>query len=87
MRPKASWAIDSDTMRARGIIVKWSLREIIALFAIDSDTMRARGIILSKIQLVGQKDQEKNFTWLKLDLNPFLSPKSLPFSVLVGYNI
>ena len=29
---KAEWTIASEPIRARGIIVKWSLRDIIALF-------------------------------------------------------
>ena len=42
----------------------------------------------SKIQLVGQKYRDKTtFSWLKLDVNPFLPPKSARFSLLVGYNI
>ena len=42
----------------------------------------------SKIQLVGQKYREyKNFSYLKLDFNPVLPPKSARFSLLVGYNI
>ena len=42
----------------------------------------------SKIQLVGQKYREqKNFSWLKLDFNHFLPPKSPHYSLLVGYNI
>ena len=41
-----------------------------------------------KIQLVGQKYREsKNFSYLKLDFNPFLPPKSARFSLLLGYNI
>ena len=42
----------------------------------------------SKIQLVGKKYGVKTtFSWLKLDVNPFLPPKSARFSLLVGYNI
>ena len=42
----------------------------------------------SKIQLVGQKiSRQNNFSKLKLDLNPFLPPKSRRFALLVGYNI
>ena len=57
--------------------------------AIDSEPIRARGkLLISKIKLVGQKYREQNnFSYLKLDLNPFLSPKSRRFSLLVGYNI
>ena len=55
----------------------------------DWEAMRARGIYrFSKIQLVGQKNI---FRKLKLDFNPFLSPKHNKyggrFSLLVGYNI
>jgi len=47
-----------------------------------------RNNCLSKIQLIGQKYREQtNFSSLKLDFNPFLSPKSPRFSLLVGYNI
>ena len=46
-----------------------------------------RNNCFSKIELVGQKYGEKNFSWLKLDFNPFLSQKSLRFLLLVGYNI
>ena len=47
-----------------------------------------RNNCFSKIQLVGQKYREQNnFSQLKLDFDPFLSPKSLRFSLLVGYNI
>ena len=64
MRAKAEWALDSQAMRSRGIIV------------------------FSKIQLVGKKYGDKTtFSWLKLDVNPFLPPKSPRFSLLVGYNI
>ena len=42
----------------------------------------------SKIQLVGQKYREwKNFSHLKVHFNPFLSPKNVRFSLLVGYNL
>ena len=43
----------------------------------------------SKIQLVAQKYRDKkiNFSYLKLDFNPFLPPKSRLFSLLVGCNI
>ena len=41
----------------------------------------------SKIQLVGQKYQDKTTLASKLDVNPFLPPKSRCFSLLVGYNI
>ena len=42
----------------------------------------------SKIQLVGQKYREsKNYSYLKLDFNPYLPSKSARFSLLVGYNI
>ena len=42
----------------------------------------------SKIQLVGQKYRErKYFSYLKLDFNPFLPPKTRRFLLLVGYNI
>ena len=47
-----------------------------------------RNNCFSKIQLVGQKYRDKTtFSWLKLDVNPFLPPKSARFSLLVGYNI
>ena len=47
-----------------------------------------RNNCFSKIQLVGQKYRdEKNFSQLKLDFNPFLPPKSPRFLLLVGYNI
>ena len=46
-----------------------------------------RNICFSKIQLLCQKYREwKTFSQLKLDFNPFLSPKSPRFSLLVGYN-
>ena len=42
----------------------------------------------SKIQVVGQKYRDKTtFSWLKLDINPFLLPKIRFSSLLVGYNI
>ena len=42
----------------------------------------------SKIQLVGQKYREwKNFSYLKVHFNPFLSPENARFSLLVGYNL
>ena len=64
VRPKAEWAINSEAMRARGIIV------------------------FSKIQLVGQKCRDKTtFSWLKLDVNPFLPTKIRRSSLLVRYNI
>ena len=47
-----------------------------------------RNNCFSKIQLVGQKYREqKNFSCLKLDFNPFLPPNSRRFSLLMGYNI
>ena len=47
-----------------------------------------RNNCFSKIQLVGQKYRDKTtFSWLKLDVNPFLQPKIRRFSLLVGYNI
>ena len=47
-----------------------------------------RNNCFSKIQLVGQKYRDKTtFSWLKLDVNPFLPPKSARFSLLVAYNI
>ena len=60
-----------------------------AEWAIDSEAMRARGTIycVSKIQLVGQKYRDKTtFSWLKLDVNPFLPPKIRRSLLLVGYN-
>ena len=66
-----------------------SIAQTKAEWAIDSGAIRARGIIVfSEIQLVGQKYREyKKFSFLKLDFNPFLPPKSRRFSLLVGYNI
>ena len=47
-----------------------------------------RNNCFSKIQLVGQKYRErKNFSYLKLDFNPFLPPKRARLLPLVGYNI
>ena len=51
-----------------------------------------RNNCFSKIQLVGKKNIETNiFRKLKLDINPFLTAKTLQiwraFSLLVGYNI
>ena len=47
-----------------------------------------RNNCFSKIQLVGQKYRDKTtFSWLKLDVNPFLPPKIRRSSLLVGYNI
>ena len=47
-----------------------------------------RNNYFSKFQLVGQKHREqKIFSFLKLDFNPFLPPKSRRFSLLVGYNV
>ena len=65
MRLKASWAIDSEAMRARGIIV-----------------LVLNPTSWSKISRI-----KKNSSELKLDFNPFFAPKSLRFSLLVGYNI
>ena len=64
MRPKTEWAIDSEAMRARVIIV-----------------------LVKSNWLVNNIENKKNFSYLKLDLNPFLLPKSGRFSLLVGYNI
>ena len=47
-----------------------------------------RNNCFSKIQLIGQKCQElKRFSYLKMDFNPYLPPKSRRFLLLVGYNI
>ena len=47
-----------------------------------------RNNCFNKIQLVGKKYRDKTtFSWLKLDVNPFLPPKSARFLLLVGYNI
>ena len=47
-----------------------------------------RNNCFSKIQLVGKNiENKKNFSWLKLDFNSFLPPKSPRFSLLVAYNI
>ena len=47
-----------------------------------------RNNCFSKIQLVGQNYRDKTtFSWLKLDVNPFLPPKIRRSSLLVGYNI
>ena len=70
--------------------VRLGCESIAAKWDIDLDAMRARGIIVfvKLIQLVGQKyPEQKNFTQLKLDFNPFLPPKSPHFLLLVGYNI
>ena len=50
--------------------------------------MRARGIIvLVKFNQLVKNIEKKKISQLKLDLNPFLPPKSPRFSLLVGYNI
>ena len=55
VRPRANWAIDSEAMRARGIIVL---------------------VKSNLLHVVGQKYRDKTtFSWLKLDVNPFLPPK------------
>ena len=47
-----------------------------------------RNNCFSRIQLVGQNYRDKTtFSWLKLDVNPFLPPKIRRSSLLVGYNI
>ena len=47
-----------------------------------------RNNCFSKIQLVGKKiSRQNNFSYIKLDLNPFLPQKSRRFALLVGYNI
>ena len=62
---------------------------IAAEWAIDSKAMRARGIIIlvKSNWLVKNIENKKIFSYLKLDFNPFLAPKSRHFSLLVGYNI
>jgi len=57
--------------------------------SIDSEAMRARGIIVlvKSNQLVKNIENKKKISFLKLDFNPFLPPKSRRFSLLVGYNI
>ena len=52
-------------------------------WAIDSEAMRVRGIIV----LVKSYRDKTTFSWLKLDVNPFLPPKIQRSSLLVGYNI
>ena len=45
-----------------------------------------RNNCFSKIQLVRQKCRDKTtFSWLKLDVNPFLPPKIRRSLLLVGY--
>ena len=46
-----------------------------------------RNNCFSRIQLAGQKYRENNFSWLKLDFNPFFAAKKPALSLLVGYNI
>ena len=47
-----------------------------------------RNNYFSKIQLVGQKYREqKIFSYLKLDFNPFFRQKAGAFRYYVGYNI
>ena len=52
MRPKAEWAVDSEAMRAGGIIV-----------------LVKSNYSWSKIS------RQNNFSWLKLDFNPFFAAK------------
>ena len=45
-----------------------------------------RNNCFNKIQLVGQKiSRQNNFSYLKLDFNPFLPPKSRRFALVVGF--
>ena len=54
-----------------------------------TQAVRARGIIafVKSNYLVKNIEKQKNFSYLKLDFNPFLLPKSQRFSLVVGYNI
>ena len=66
-----------------------SIAQTKAEWAIDSGAIRARGIIVlvKSNWLVKNIENRKKFSYLKLDFNPFLPPKSRRFSLLVGYNI
>ena len=61
--------------------------------AIDLEAMRARGIIVlvKSNQLVKKISRLNIFPKIKLDIDPFLTPKDYKyggrFSLLVGYNI
>ena len=56
--------------------------------AIHSEAMRVRGIIvLVKSNKLAKISRQNNFSWLKLDFNPFFAAKKPALSLLVGYNI
>ena len=47
----------------------------------------AAGVLAKSNWLVKNIENKKNFSYLKLNFNPFLPPKSRRFSLLEGYNI
>ena len=57
--------------------------------AIHSEAMKAKGIIvLVKPNKLAKISRQNNFSWLKLDFNPFFFAAKKPaLSLLVGYNI
>ena len=79
------WALSQQRIRPSASWASWAIDS----WAIDSEAMRARGIIVlvKSNQLVKNVKNKKNFSWLKLDFNPFLLPKTVRFSLLIGYNI